>query len=360
MIYKSYILKNSFLNWLATSFILIILIWFSRAIAFLSLVTENGINIKDFLYLFILILPWILIYILPISFLISLILSLNKLIVSNEIIILKNCGLSNFKIAKPIISLGIFITIIVYFLSFYLMPLANKKLKISKNAFKDNYTNISFAPQTFENFNNITIYSATRDENNNLQGLFISDKNNSEYNIIITAETGKLIINDDRVYLKLSNGTLQRYNYNDSKTDILNFDSYIFNLNNNNLEYSNYKWKPNERFINELLSYNINDSEDDIRLYKAELHKRINEPLIPLVLSLISISIILSAKISRKSNFLTLFKAIFFSIFFVVSLIISFRMNDRNESWYFFSYLINITFIAFSLILIKHKNFSIN
>lgn len=355
MIYKKYIFKNSLLNWLSITFVFVILIWFSRAIAFLSFVTENGINLKDFLYLFLLILPWIMIYILPISFLVSSIISINKLSLNNEITILKSCSLSNFKIAKPIISLGIIISIISYFLSFYLMPLANKKLRISKNAIKENYANINFIPQTFENLNNVTIYSASRDENNNLRGLLISDQNNKEYNITITAESGSLIVNEDQVYLKLNNGTLQRFVYDRKKIDILNFDNYIFNLNNKNLENNKYKWKANERYISELLISDLNDSDEEIKIMRAEFHKRINEPLISLIFSLIVTSVIISAKISRKGNFLTILKLIFLSATYAIILIFSFRLNERHENLSFLPYFINLFLISFCLIVFKNK-----
>ena len=140
----------------------------------MSFVTENGIEILDFFYLFVLILPWILIYLLPISFFIATLLSLNKLLQSNEITILKNCGLSNLKIAQPIIFFGLILTLFTYLLSFYLMPLSNKQLRISRHDIQENYTNISFTPQTFENLHQITIYTKNRDEKNNLYGILIT------------------------------------------------------------------------------------------------------------------------------------------------------------------------------------------
>ena len=212
MIYQSYLFRTSLINWLGITFVLIVLIWFSRAIPFMSFVTENGIEILDFFFLFVLILPWILIYLLPISFFIANLLSLNKLLQNNEITILKNCGLSNLKIAQSIIFFGLILTLFVYFLSFYLMPLANKQLRISRHDIQSNYTNISFVPQTFENIHQITIYTKDRDSKNNLYGILINDQRQEDFSITLTAEFGNLVSQDDSVFLKLRNGTLQRYN----------------------------------------------------------------------------------------------------------------------------------------------------
>jgi len=163
----------------------------------MSFVTENGIEILDFFFLFILILPWILIYLLPISFFIASLLSLNKLLQNNEITILKNCGLSNLKIAQSIIFFGLILTVFAYFLSFYLMPLANKQLRISRHDIQSNYTNISFVPQTFENIHQITIYTKDRDSKNNLYGILINDQRQEDYSITLTAEFGNLVSQDD-------------------------------------------------------------------------------------------------------------------------------------------------------------------
>jgi len=353
MIYKSYIFKTSLLNWLSITLILVVLIWFSRAITFLNLVIENGIKISDFFFLFVLILPWILIYILPISFFVSTLLSLNKLNNNSEIVILKNCGLSNLKISKPIIFLGIFITLICYFLSFYLMPLANKQLRISRNTIKENYTNIAFNPQTFESFNGITLYSAKRDDQNNLEGLIINDQTKSDSTITITAQKGNLVVQDDAVYLKLWNGSLQKYIFESGKTEILKFDSYVFNLNNKDQEYSDFKWKPNERFITELINYDILSTDEQIRALRSELHKRINEPLISLIFSLIISTIILNSKLSRRSNFGVSFWALCLCLLYVITLIFSFRITDKIDNIFFIPYFVNIIFLATFLGLIN-------
>lgn len=349
MIYQSYLLRSSLINWLGITFVLIILIWFSRAIPFMSFVTENGIEIGDFLYLFVLILPWILIYLVPISFFIATLLSLNRLMQYNEITILKNCGLSNFKIAQSTIFFGLILTLFTYFLSFYLMPLANKQLRISKYNIQNNYTNLSFVPQTFENLNQITIYTKSRDNKNNLYGILINDQRQEDSSITLTAEFGNLIIEDDSVFLKLKNGTLQRFNLKSKKSEILKFDEYIFNLNDKNYESFNYKWKPNERLINELIYPTDYLSAKEIEKINAEIHKRINDPLISLVFSIIICTSILNIKISRRGNFFALFLTLIWCLIYIIFLIFSYRLNENSNSMFFVPYLINFVFIISAL-----------
>ena len=121
MLYFNYLFKKTLYQFLAIISILVSLIWFSRAISFMKYITENGISIGKFFYLFILILPWLLIFIVPISIFIAVIMVYGKMIKSNEITILKNSGLTKFQISKPIISLAILASIFCFIISFYLM-----------------------------------------------------------------------------------------------------------------------------------------------------------------------------------------------------------------------------------------------
>jgi len=350
MIYKSYLFKNSFINWLAISLVLIILIWLSKAVAFLNLVTENGIDLKDFFALFIYILPWILIYIFPISLCVALILTINKFNNFSEIVVLKNFGLSNFNLSLPFIYLGFFITILNFILSFYLMPMANKQFRISKHNIKENYANLTFASQNFENFNKSTIYIQEKNEKNILKGLLIYDQRAEDYSITLTAQTANIILRDNEIYLRLNNGSLQRYRPDTMKSEILKFDSYIFNLNEKNQELFHYKWKPNERFLNELIFYEDSLSPKEVKELKSELHKRINDPLISLVFSVIISVIIFSSKIQRKSNNFSNIYAFTICILYILLLIFSYRLNDKKEDLYFLPYLINLGFFLSFLI----------
>ena len=350
MIFKTYLFKNNLLNWLAISFILIILIWLSKAVAFLNLVTENGIDLKDFFLLFVFILPWILIYIFPISFCIALLLTINRFNSFSEIVVLKNFGISNFKLSLPFIYLGFLISVFNFLLSFYIMPMANKQFRISKQNIKENYANLSFASQNFENFNKSTIYVQQKNENNILRGLLINDQRSEDYAITLSAQSANIILRDNEIFLRLNNGSLQRYNYLTMKSEILKFDNYIFNLNEKNQELFKYKWKPNERFISELIFYEDSLSPKEIKELKSELHKRINDPLISLVFSVIISAVLLKSKINRKKNNHSNLLALILCVAYILLLIFSYRLNDKREDLFFLPYFINLVFYSTSII----------
>ena len=150
MLYQRYFFQKTLISFLAIIAILISLIWFSRAISFVKYVTENGVELKQFFYLFILILPWMLLFIIPVSVFAAILLTFNRLLSSNEITILKNSGLTKMAICKPVLRLAAILSLICFVIAFFLMPYANKQLRLSRINIKDNYANLSFSPQTFE------------------------------------------------------------------------------------------------------------------------------------------------------------------------------------------------------------------
>ena len=227
-LYSRYILNRVIVSFFGVLCILITLIWFSRAISFVKYITENGIELSKFFYLFALILPWLLLFIVPVSFFAGVLLVYNRLINSNEITILKNSGLTKIQIYKPVASFSILISLICFLIAFFLMPFANRELRGIREDLKNNYANLAFNPKTFETLKNLTIYAKDRDKNNKLLGILLHDERSLDHSITITARNGVIRSNDDASLLYMEEGTLQKYNYRERKTDILYFDDYYF------------------------------------------------------------------------------------------------------------------------------------
>ncbi len=97
-LYNRYIFSKTLTLFISIMVLLIALIWFSRAISFVSYITENGVEVQQIISLFVLILPWLLLFIVPVSLFVAILIIFNRLIVNNEITILKNSGLTKISI----------------------------------------------------------------------------------------------------------------------------------------------------------------------------------------------------------------------------------------------------------------------
>ncbi len=265
-------------------------------------VTENGIKISQFLSLFVLILPWLLLFIIPVSLCAAILIVYNRLISNNEITILRNSGLTTLAICRPVAGFTILCSVFCFLISFYLMPYANQQLRLSRYDFRNNYTNLSFNPQTFETLNNLTIYAQNRDENNNLFGILLHDERSKKSSVTITAKKGTIVTKENNALLYLKDGTIQRFNSDDRKSEILHFDDYVFNLTENKRVSHAPRWNAKERFVQDLLDPEPDSEYLDLEKYRAEFHQRITFPLFPIIFALIALSCILHGQFRRSGN----------------------------------------------------------
>ncbi len=329
-LYSRYIFHKILIGFAGCISILISLIWFSRAISFVKYVTENGIAIDQFFYLFVLILPWLLIFIIPISLMISILIIYNRLISSNEMAILKNSGLTKFSLSKPAAYLTIFCTIFCFAISFYFMPYANKKLRLSRTDLRNNYTNLSINPQTFESLKSMTMYVKNRNEDNRLFGILLHDERAAEYSTTITAETGNIVAQDNSALLYMENGTVQKFNYSNQKSEILHFDNYVFNLTEGRESIDKFSWKSKERYLDELINYEPETPDYDIARFRTEIHQRFTYPLLPMIFATISLACIMRGSFSRRGNSSNIILAVFVSTIFLILTILLYNAMESS------------------------------
>jgi lipopolysaccharide export system permease protein len=339
--------------------VLILLIWFSKAISLIRFITESGVSIIDFLNLFILILPQLLLIIAPISLFIAVLVSYNQMISHNEIVILKNAGLDRLTLAKPAILLATICCLICFLISFFVMPYANKKLRTIRMDFQNNYANLLISPGIFENLNSLTIYAKNRDEKNQLTGVLIYDNRDPEYSTTITSELGKINQSGSAILLYLTNGTAQRFAHQTKKSDILHFDSYVINLKDSNQGEILLKWKANERYIDELLYPQSDSTPRDLREYLIEIHQRITYPLLSIVFTFIACAFILSGKFKRHGNFIHNIKAIGVAIIFVGILMGGYNVVEKSPNLAPLLYLNILFFMVMSFFMLKSKNINL-
>jgi lipopolysaccharide export system permease protein len=356
--YNIYLSRKVICYFLVIFLALILLIWSAKAISFVSFITDKGVGFSDFFRLFILILPRLATMIIPISLFIAVLIVYNQMCDYNEIIIFKNSGLTNIKLANSTVAVAIFCCLICYYISFFLMPFTNKELRTARSNFNNNHISLVISSGTFETINKLTIYVQNKDENNQLLGILVYDERNPEYSTTITAQSGALKQeeqNANSLLLYLNNGTIERFYQQNQKLDILYFDSYAINLSDKSPSLSNIKWKANERYIGELLYPEGDSSVQDLKNYYIELHQRITYPLLSLILTLIAVSTVLDAKFSRHGSLIHNIKATSLAIIFIGLFIFSFNLIEYSDNFVVTTYLTLLIFAMLSLYRLKYN-----
>jgi len=210
------------------------------------------------------------------------------------------------------------------------MPYANRELRDMRRYLSTNYASLSFTPKTFENLNNLTIYVKDRDQNNNLYGILIYDKRPEKYSLTITASKGHISAESSSALLYMENGTIQKFNHIEIKSEIINFDNYVFNLSDNTKQNEVKVIKTRERDFFELLSFDkdleYGVTPEEIR---TEIHQRLTYPLFSVNLCMIGLAFILRGDFNRRGNTKNIMSAIIASASFIgiITMIYSFIEN---------------------------------
>ena len=154
-----------------------IIAWTARAVNFLDLIVENGLSFSTYLAYSILNLTNIITKFIPLSFLIALFLSILKFQINNEFIILWTMGMSKVKLLNLFVRLSIFVLFLQLFFSVFLNPLSLNTSRLLIAGEKTTSFNSIIKTNDFsDNFDNITFFIQKKNDKNEMENIFISDK----------------------------------------------------------------------------------------------------------------------------------------------------------------------------------------
>lgn len=279
----------------------------------------------------------------------------SRLISNNEISVLKNSGLTKLQICKSALWIGFLASSFCLIISLYLMPYANKKLRLSRIDFKNNYASLFFNAKTFETINNLTIYTKERDSEDNLCGIMLYDERQSQHSITITAKKGHIKAENDSALLYMASGTIQKFNYTTKHSEILYFDDYVFNLSEHSGVTESMRWKAKERYLHELINPEDGVEEHDINQYRSELHQRFTYPLFSIVFALIAVASVTHGEFNRRGNMKNIVMSILLTATFMTLTISSYRLIERSGKMTPFLYANILIFVIISLSMLRDR-----
>jgi lipopolysaccharide export system permease protein len=184
------------------------------------------LSVLDMIKLYIFILPEILFFTMPISFFVATALSLFKLSNDNEIIVLFSLGVKPGYILKVLLKPALFLTLILFFDFFVLIPHTSN---ISKNFLNNKKGEAKFnlsASEFGHSFGDWLLYLGKKNDNNTYSKVFLFNKKQKE-EVLIAAKTAEILNNDGVLKLKLTSG--QGYSYSKEKFTQINFDTMFIN-----------------------------------------------------------------------------------------------------------------------------------
>ena len=329
-IYK-YLSHEVFKNFITILLTFTAIVWTVRAVNFLNLMIEDGFSASVYFKYALLNISTITTRFVPLSFLLSLIISIVKFERQQELLILWTSGLNKIKITNIFFLIALFITLFQIILGLLINPfLLNKSRFLLREAAITQINSVLKSNEFSDSFKGITFYIDEKNSNEELINIFIKDTSGGLKTIVseigttvdttIIAKKGfitnnKLILFDGTIQTLNKKKVIKNVDFEKTELDISNFStrtittpkiqetsSYILFLclikkNDGNESYQNCSFKNNRRDVIETLS------------------RRAGMPLYIPLISVI-VSFLLIHKKNKKYNYLK--KYIIFIITFII------------------------------------------
>jgi len=269
--------------------------------------------------------PYFLTYVIPMSVMITVLLTFLRLSGDNEIIALKSSGMSIYGLLPPVMLFCMLGCLLTLFMTVYGMAWGRLSFKELTYKIVSSNLEIGLKDRTFnDSFEDVVLYINKIDpDTKELQDIFIEDKRTQNIVSTVVAPRGKLFKDmDEYVYtLILYNGVIYQVDAKDRSTNYINFDTYEVRLD---LKQATSGFKQEKKHIKEmnlveLSNYLNNSSRRDNKYYNAlmELHKKFSIPIACFALGLLAIPLGIQSGSTKKSFGLVL-GMIFFLIYYLL------------------------------------------
>ncbi|MBI1301662.1 MAG: LptF/LptG family permease [Alphaproteobacteria bacterium] len=301
--------SNIFKNlWIATTFIAVVLafiLFLTQSLKFLEIVINSGTSSSSFLILTSLALPRFFEVILPLSVMAGTIFFYNKMMIDSELVAMRSTGFSSFSIAKPALILGVFVTVILWFITMWIAPASLARMQNMRLELKTEFSAMLFKQGVFNQVGNgLTVYIQERLSNGELAGLMIHDtRDTAQAPSTVLAKRGVIVSDAEGQQVIVFDGSRQSFDPKSGILQRLAFDRYTIDLPEN--EAVRQRWaEPDERTIFELLHPDQSNKRDmeNLKNFRIELHRRFTGPLLALTFPLIVLSILLIGPVDRRGQ----------------------------------------------------------
>ena len=307
-----YIFKELVFPFAISLFFLTFVFLMTRIPQLTNIVVNYNADILSIAWMIVYTLPRFLEFTIPMSVMISILLTMMRMSQENEILALKSAGVSVYKILPPVLALcfsGIFLTMAI---TVFGVPWGTSSAK--KKGIEIARTSIDAALQERQ-FNSeledVMIYVSHVDmKTKALKDVFIENRRTKGIISISIAPSGKLIrLNDEQVYtIRLYNGVINQVDIDEGSVSSIQFENYDINidLNRMNKDTGEISKELDERGLLDLMRLIRSGIKDKGVLSEAlmEFHERLSIPFACLSLGLLAFPLgIQSVSLRRSSGF---------------------------------------------------------
>jgi len=207
-----------------------IIVFMGRITRVMQMIITKGVGLADILRFCLLLMPYLLLFTVPMAGMIAVLVTFLRLSNDNEVMALKTSGISAIQLLPPVLGFSLLITGAALFFSLYATPWGNQEMRQLLLDITKRRADLGVREQIFNNdFDKMVFFVNNVPSSGGLmEGIFLSDDRDPKVPNAITADTGRMIFDPktERLVLQLFNGRVLRLSDDASSFHSVQFDTY--------------------------------------------------------------------------------------------------------------------------------------
>jgi lipopolysaccharide export system permease protein len=321
------------------------IVFLGRLMKITQMIVVKGVGLVEVLQTCLYLLPYLLVFTLPMAATVGILLSMTRLSVDHEVTALKTAGLSFGQLLPPILGFSVLVALLTLFLTVIGSPWGQQATRELLKDVAKKRADLGIQEQVFNtDFQGLMLFANRVSSNTGqLKGIFIYDFRDAGNPNTVYAETGRLSYDagQEAMIMELFNGRIFRWGQegkDQSRWQMVEFKSYrlplqIFGFP---LKGGKSESEMSLRELREILAHEPQGS-DPYNRAMVELNQRFAMPLGALILCLIAMPLGLSHRHQGRTWGLIVGLALFLVYYIVFTaswrLALNFKMDPALAPW---------------------------
>jgi lipopolysaccharide export system permease protein len=271
--------------------------------------------------------PYFLQFVIPMSVMMAVLLTLLRMSGDNEILALKAGGLSLYRLLPPVLFFSLLGTLVTGYITVVGIPSGFERFKQLLLDVATSNLNVSLKEQTFnDSFQGITLYINKIDPHDGeLKNVLIEDRRNEKTQNTVVARSGVLVGEPEKMvyHLRLYNGMINRLSMEDQSTHTIRFETYDIRLDLKDLlpAAPNAPKRPQEMSPSQLADHLAKMEKGSSEYLKALMHwhRKFSIPVACLAMGLLAVPLGIGSRNSNKAYGIALCLAFFLLYYLLLS-----------------------------------------
>ncbi len=274
-----------------------------------NMIINYQVSIITFFLMLAYSMPYFLVFIIPMSVMMSVLLTFLRLSGDNEIVALKASGISIYRLLPPVLVFSLVCALLTGFLSIYGMPWGESAYRQMALKVVSSNFNLGLKERQFnDSFDGVMFYVNKIDlENKSMKDIYIEDQRKKGISSTVIAPEGYLFHGDDKYsfILRLYKGNVNQVDLDRRSAHSIEFDTYDLKLDLKDALTQTHKRKKKEKEmqLNELIAFVKTIKTKSPQYYSVlmEIHKKISIPFACIALAILSVPLGVQSFSARKS-----------------------------------------------------------